>query len=77
MDPDSLDPDLIPAFQVNTDGYGSKVRDIQATGEAFLLLLWVIFALLDPDPDLDSESGSGGRSTDLMESGSETLAFIH
>jgi hypothetical protein len=31
---------------------------------SFFLLLWVIFALLDPDPD--SESGS----TDLIESGS-------
>jgi hypothetical protein len=34
----------------------------------FFLLLWVIFALLDPDPD--SEYGSG--STDLIESGSNT-----
>jgi hypothetical protein len=37
--------------------------------------LWVIFALLDPDPENpDSESGSG--STDPIESGSgsETLA---
>jgi hypothetical protein len=33
----------------------------------FFLLLCVIFALLDPDPD--SESGS----TDLIESGSKTL----
>jgi hypothetical protein len=32
------------------------------------LLLWVIFAFLDPDPDPDSEYGSG--STDLIESGS-------
>ncbi len=32
----------------------------------FFVLLWVIFALLDPDPD--SEYGSG--STDLTESGS-------
>jgi hypothetical protein len=30
----------------------------------FFLLMWVIFALLDPDPD--SECGSG--STDLIES---------
>jgi hypothetical protein len=37
----------------------------------FFLLLWVIFALLDPNPD--SEYGSG--STDRIESGSgyETL----
>ena len=33
----------------------------------FLLLLWLMFALLDPDPD--SESGS----IDMIESGSETL----
>jgi hypothetical protein len=32
----------------------------------FFLLLWVIFALLDPDPD----SASGYGSTDLIESGS-------
>jgi hypothetical protein len=36
----------------------------------FILLLWVIFALLDPDPD----SGSG--STDPIESGSATLVFV-
>jgi hypothetical protein len=36
----------------------------------FFLLLWVIFALLDPDPD--SESGS----TDPIESGSES-ATLH
>jgi hypothetical protein len=35
----------------------------------FLLILWVIFDLLDPDPD--SENGSG--STDLIESRSETM----
>jgi hypothetical protein len=41
--------------------------------------LWVIFALLDPDPD--SEYGSGSRSTGPIEygsrsrSGSETLVF--
>ncbi len=32
----------------------------------FIIFLWVIFALLDPDPD--SEYGSG--SSDLIESGS-------
>jgi hypothetical protein len=35
----------------------------------FILFLWVIFAHLDPDLDLDSESGF----SDLTESGSETL----
>ncbi len=33
--------------------------------------MWVIFALLDPDPD--SKYGSG--SIDLLESGSETLLY--
>ncbi len=37
----------------------------------FFLLLWVIFALLDSDPDQDSKYGSG--STDQIESGSATL----
>ncbi len=43
----------------------------------YCLLLWVIFALLDPDPDPDSEYGSG--STDPIEygsgSGSTTLVY--
>ncbi len=38
----------------------------------FFLLLWVIFALLDPDPDPDSEYGSGSGSTDPIEYGSNT-----
>jgi hypothetical protein len=37
----------------------------------FFLLLWVIFALLDPDQD----SESGAESTDPIESGSATLVF--
>jgi hypothetical protein len=32
---------------------------IQHAKHELLPLLWVIFALLDPDPDLDSESGFG------------------
>ncbi len=36
----------------------------------FFLLLWVIFALLDPDPD--PEYGSGSGSTDPIEYGSNT-----
>jgi hypothetical protein len=35
-----------------------------------ILLLWVNFALMDPDPD--SEYGSESGSTDLIESGSNT-----
>jgi hypothetical protein len=34
----------------------------------YFLLLWVIFALLDPDPDSGSRSGYG--FIDLIESGS-------
>jgi hypothetical protein len=36
----------------------------------FFLLLYVIYALLDPDPD--SKYGSGSGSTDPIESGSNT-----
>jgi hypothetical protein len=46
---------------------------IQNRNFLFFLLLWDIFALLDPDPE--SEYGSGSGSTDLIESGSETLVF--
>jgi hypothetical protein len=35
-----------------------------------ILLLWVIFALLDPDPDSEYGSGCGSGSTDPIESGS-------
>jgi hypothetical protein len=35
----------------------------------FFLLLWLVFALLDPDPDFKYGSGP----TDLIDSGSETL----
>ncbi len=41
-------------------------RSLQLLFFNFVLFLWVIFALLDPDPD--SEYGSG--STDLIEFGS-------
>jgi hypothetical protein len=37
----------------------------------FIYILWVIFALLDPDPDFESGHGS----TDLMEAGSGTLVL--
>jgi hypothetical protein len=40
----------------------------------FFLLLWVIFALLDPNPDPDSKYGSG--STDPIESGSAILVMV-
>jgi hypothetical protein len=37
----------------------------------FFLFLWVIFALLDPDPQF--ESGSGSSNSNKCGSGSETL----
>ncbi len=61
--------------------YPSYRRSLQFSKEAiqhfktwtvtnYCLLLWVIFALLDPDPD--SEYGSGSGSTDPIEYGSNT-----
>jgi hypothetical protein len=38
----------------------------------FFLLLWVIFALLDPDPDPYSNYGSGSGSNGPIEYGSNT-----
>ncbi len=59
VDPDT---DPSPASQVIPDpGFDDHMKCLN-----FVLLLWVIFSLLDPD--LDSESGYG--STDLIESGS-------
>jgi hypothetical protein len=40
----------------------------------FLLCLWVILALLDPDPDCESGSGYGSR--DPIESGSGSTALV-
>jgi hypothetical protein len=71
VDPDSLnpDPDTYPAFQVNPDpdpiqiqGFDEhKLRRTSSTSKTkfinCFLFLWVIFALLDLDPD--SQSGSG------------------
>jgi hypothetical protein len=42
----------------------------------FFLLLWVILALLDTDPDPDSEFGSGNESTALIESGSGSETML-
>jgi hypothetical protein len=39
---------------------GKKMKFIN-----FFLFLWVIFALLGPDPDVDCESGSGSASSFL------------
>jgi hypothetical protein len=57
--------------QVTEEAFSSQKRTSNASKHEifnFFLLLWVNFALLDPDSDLDSESGSG--STDPIESGS-------
>jgi hypothetical protein len=43
----------------------------------FLLFLWVIFALLDPDPKFECGSGSGSSNSNYSGygSGSETLVL--
>jgi hypothetical protein len=56
-------------FQVTSEAFSSQKRtSTTSKHEIYLvfLLLWVIFALLDPDPD--SQSGS----TDPIESGSNS-----
>jgi hypothetical protein len=56
-------------IQVIEEAFSSQKRPSNTSKhELFCLLLWVIFALLDPDPD--SEYGSG--STDPIEYGSNT-----
>jgi hypothetical protein len=57
----------IKNVQVTEEAFSSQKRPSNTSNhelQKFFLLLWVIFALLDPD----SESGSG--STDPIESGS-------
>ncbi len=61
-------------FRVTEEAFSPQKRTSSTSKHKnlnFFLFLWVIFDLLDPDPD--SESGYG--STDLTESGSrsETL----
>ncbi len=64
----------IKDVQVTKEAFSSQKRTSSTWKHEiyiFFLLLWVIFALLDPDPDTgDSEYGSG--STNLTESGSNT-----
>ncbi len=64
-----MNPDPDPGFD---DQNCNKTQlKLQATGEAFstsedeymnyILFIWAIFTLLDPDPDRDCESGYGSR----------------
>ncbi len=72
VDPYSFftDPDPDPDPELDVGGqYGSGSKS-GSKFTNFFLLLWVIFALLDPDPD--SEYGSGSGSTDPIEYGSNT-----
>ncbi len=76
MDPYSFftDPDPDPEFAVGDQyGSGKKIKfffdqKLQFTSKhEFFLLLWVIFALLDPDPYSNYGSGSGSNgSTTLL-----------
>ncbi len=73
--PYSFNTDRIQHFRLNTDPEPIRIQGIKNFKthiSTFFLLLCVIFALLDPDPD--SEYGSG--SADLIESGSEILLFF-
>jgi len=55
--------------QVTEEACSSQKRPSNTSKHEFFLLLWVIFALLDPDPDPDSEYGSG--STGPIDYGSD------
>jgi hypothetical protein len=58
----------IKYVQVTEEACSSQKRPSNTSKHEFFLLLWVIFALLDPDPD--SEYGSGSGSTGPIEYGS-------
>jgi hypothetical protein len=58
-------------FFLSKTSIANEAFSSQERTSSFFLLLWVIFALLDPDPDSKYESGSG--STGQIESGSATL----
>jgi hypothetical protein len=50
----------IKCVQVTEEACSSQKRPSNTSKHEFFLLLWVIFALLDPDPDPDYGSGSTG-----------------
>jgi hypothetical protein len=58
----------IKCVKVTEEACSSQKRPSNTSKHEFCLLLWVIFALLDPDPD--SEYGSGSGSTGPIEYGS-------
>ena len=57
-------------FKVTEEAFSFQKRPSNTSKHEFFLLLWVIFALLDPDPD--SEYGSGSGSPVPIEYGSNT-----
>jgi hypothetical protein len=62
---------LHKVFPITEEASSSQKRPSNTSKHEFFLLLWVIFALLDPDPD--SEYGSGSGSTGPIEYGSYTV----
>jgi hypothetical protein len=61
---------LHTGLQATEEPFSSQKRTSSTSkheNSQFFLLFWAIFALLDPDPDQDSEYGSG--STELIASG--------
>ncbi len=57
-----------PSYKRSLQLSKENIQHFKTWNFKFFLLVWVIFALLDPDLDLDSDYGSG--STDLIQSGS-------
>jgi hypothetical protein len=73
-DPDT-DPDPIRIQGFNDQKLKKKKqlkKKLNFSKHEFFLLLWVIFALLDPDPDPYSNYGSGSGSMLPIEYGSNT-----
>ena len=60
----------IKYVQVTEEASSSQKRPSNTSKHEFFLLLWVIFALLDPDPDPYSNYGSGSESNGPIEYGS-------
>jgi hypothetical protein len=53
-----------------------KPSAVKREHPALQKILWVIFALLDPDPDCESGSGYGSRDPIESGSGSTALYFL-
>jgi hypothetical protein len=70
----------IQDVQVKEEAFSSQKRTSSTSNMIFLyffLLLWVIFALLDPDPDPDSKYGSGSETLQGGSDISGTLSMLH